>query len=184
MKNIYEIKYNKNDLTINNLLFKYSSLINIPNDQLYFLYKSKNINNIKKISELNDITIFVYNIKMKKNKNNEELTDIICPKCKNLTIINNNNDKLSINCLNNHKFIDLTINSFYENSKKRMNRSEINNNDSQNEDYSNEEENEKDNDLIYRMLYKASKKKVNNYDQTEKYEKNKINKEDEKILKK
>ena len=115
MKNIYEIKYNKNDLTINNLLFKYSSLINIPNDQLYFLYKSKNINNIKNISELNDITIFVYNIKMKKNKNNEELTDIICPKCKNLAIINNNNDKLSINCLNNHKFIDLTINSFYEN---------------------------------------------------------------------
>ena len=55
MKNIYEIKYNKNDLTINNLLCKYSSLINIPNDQLYFLYKSKNINNIKKISELNDI---------------------------------------------------------------------------------------------------------------------------------
>ena len=63
MKNIYEIKYNKNDLTINNLLYKYSLLINIPNDQLYFLYKSKNINNIKKISELNDITIFVYNIK-------------------------------------------------------------------------------------------------------------------------
>ena len=59
MKNIYEIKYNKNDLTINNLLFKYSSLINIPNEQLYFLYKSKNINNIKNIIELNDdIKIF------------------------------------------------------------------------------------------------------------------------------
>ena len=70
-----------------------------------------------------------------------------------------------------------------KNSKKKMNRSEINNNDSQNEDYSNEEENEKDNDLLYRMLYKTSKKKVNNYDQTEKVEKNKTNKEDEKILK-
>ena len=114
MNNIYEIKYNKNDLSINNLLFKYSSIINIHIDQLYFFYKGKNIKNIK-ISEFNDIIILVYNIKIKKNKNNEELKDIICPKCKNLAIINNNNDKLSINCLfNNHKFIDLTINSFYE----------------------------------------------------------------------
>ena len=70
MKNIYEIKYNKNELSINNMLFKYSSIININIDQFYFLYKGKNIKNIKKIDELNDITIKVYNIKINKNKNN------------------------------------------------------------------------------------------------------------------
>ena len=89
MKNIYEIKYNKNDLSINNLLFKYSSIINIHINQLYFSYKGKNIHKIKKINELNIITIFVYNIKIKKCENkNKEIKDIICPECKNLAIIN------------------------------------------------------------------------------------------------
>ena len=76
MKNIYEMKYNNNDLSINNLLSKYSLIININIDQLYFLYKGKNLN-LKNIKELNNITIFVYNIKIKKNKNNEKLKDII-----------------------------------------------------------------------------------------------------------
>ena len=66
MKNIYEMKYNNNDLSINNLLSKYSLIININIDQLYFLYKGKKINTIKNTKELNYITIFVYNIKIKK----------------------------------------------------------------------------------------------------------------------
>ena len=114
MKNIHSMKYNKNDFSFNNLLTKYSSIINMHIDQLYFLYKGNNINNIKKINELNDITIFVFNQRIKKNENNQELKDIICPECKKLAIINNNNDIFSLKCLNNHKYIDLTINSFYE----------------------------------------------------------------------
>jgi len=124
MKNSYEIKYNKNDLSITDLLINYSSKININMSQLRFLYKGRNIfsnekNKKKKLNEFkdNNIKIFVYNIKIKKNKNtnNEDLKDIICPICKNVAIINNNNDKFSLNCLhNNHKFIDLTINWLYE----------------------------------------------------------------------
>ena len=93
MKNIYEIKYNKNESSINNLLYKYSSIINIDIKQLYFFYKGKNINNIEKIDDLNDIKILVYNKKINKNKNNEDLKDIICPECKNLAIINYNDVK-------------------------------------------------------------------------------------------
>ena len=120
MRNLYEIKYNKNDISLNDLFIKYASIINIKLTQLRFFYKGKNIilNSKKKLKELKDsnIIIFVYNIKIKKNKNtnNEDLKDIICPECKNLAIINNNTDKFSLNCHNNHKYMDLTINWFYK----------------------------------------------------------------------
>ena len=117
MKNNYEIKLKENNLTINNLLNKFSSMINIEIKQLYFSYKGKylSLNNNKRINEFNDnMIIFVFNINIKK-KVNKELKHIICPECKNLTIINNNNDLFSLdNCNNKHKFKDYTINSFIE----------------------------------------------------------------------
>jgi hypothetical protein len=72
---------------------------------------------MKILNELKDNKkiINVFNLAFKKNKKNEESKDIICPECNNLAIINNNNDKITINCLtNNHKFIDLKINWFNE----------------------------------------------------------------------
>ena len=42
MKNIYEMKYIEKDLSILNLLSKYSSIININFNELLFLYKGKN----------------------------------------------------------------------------------------------------------------------------------------------
>ena len=64
MKNIYEIKNNKNDISILDLLSQYSSIININLNELLFLYKGKNLilNKIKKVNELkdNNIIILVY----------------------------------------------------------------------------------------------------------------------------
>ena len=119
MKNIYEIKYKEKDLSIENLLFKYSSIINIHYNDLLFLHKGRKLilNNNKKVNELkdNNIIIFVNKLKTIKNNNNKELKDIICPECNNLAIINSNNNKISLNCLEkNHKFIDLSINYFNE----------------------------------------------------------------------
>ena len=118
MKNIYEMKSKEKDLSIQSLLLKYSSIINIDISELNFMYKGKILilNNNKKVNELkdnNNIIILVYNLKIKKNKNNKELKEIICPECHNLAIINNHNNKISLNCLvNNHKFIDISINCF------------------------------------------------------------------------
>ena len=92
MKNNYEIILKENNLTINNLLNKFSSIINIEIKKLYFLYKGKYLSsdNSKRINEINDnnIIIFVFNINIKKI-NDKELKHIICPECKNLSIINN-----------------------------------------------------------------------------------------------
>ena len=92
MKNIYEIKNNKNDISILDLLSQYSSIININLNELLFLYKGKNLilNKIKKVNELkdNNIIILVFKLKMNKKKiNNREIKDIICPECNNLAII-------------------------------------------------------------------------------------------------
>ena len=114
MKNIYEIECKEKDLSILNLLSKYSSIINIHFNQLFFLYKGKKLNNMKKVNEIkdNNIIILVYNLKMKKI-NNKELKEIICPECNNLAIINSNNNKISLDCLkNNHKLLDISLNCF------------------------------------------------------------------------
>ena len=117
MKNISEIEYKEKDLSIQNLLIKYSSIIDKHFNELFFFYKGKKLilNKNKKVNELKDknIIIFVYNWKIKKNNNNKEFEEIICPECNNLAIINTNNNKISFNCLkNNHKFIDISLNYF------------------------------------------------------------------------
>ena len=119
MKNIYEIQCKQKDLSIQYLLNSYSSIINIDINELFFLYKGNNLmlNKNKKINDFkdNNIIIFVNRLKIIKNNNNKELKDIKCPECNNLAIINSNNNKISLNCLEkNHKFIDLSINYFNE----------------------------------------------------------------------
>ena len=112
MKNIYEIECKEKDLSIFNLLYKYSSIINIHFNQLFFLYKGKNLilNNMKKVNELkdNNIIILVYNLKIKKI-NNKELKEKICPECNNIAIINSNNNKISLDCLKNNICINIII---------------------------------------------------------------------------
>ena len=56
---------------------------------------------------------------------NKNIKNIICPECENLSIINYNDSKISIEkCVNNHKISDLSLESFlylqYYNDKSKM----------------------------------------------------------------
>ena len=119
MHNKYEMKLTQQNLTINNLLNKFVSIINIEINQLYFICKGNylSLNKHKRINELKNtnLIIFVFNLNIKIPKNDKELKHIICPECKKLTIINNNNDLYSFkNCIKKHKFNDFTINLFLQ----------------------------------------------------------------------
>ena len=87
---------------------------------LTFLYKGKNmlLNKEKKLGEINkqkrtSLKIIVLNLNKKYKNDNKELKNIICPECKNLSIINfNDEDKISLNCVKKDNIQDLSINEF------------------------------------------------------------------------
>ena len=115
-KNIFEMILEKRD-KIENLLEKYAKLLSIKRKDLLFLYKGKNIllfenktiNNLKKNK---NIIISVF--RMIKNNKINEIENIICPICKNLTFFNINEDHININnCKNKHKN-KYSINEFIE----------------------------------------------------------------------
>ena len=119
MNNKYEMKLTQQSVTINYLLNKFVSIINIDIKKLYFICRGKylSLNNSKSISEFKDtyLIIFVFNLNIKIHKNDKKLKHIICPECKNLSIITNNNDLYSFkNCINKHKLNDFTINLFLQ----------------------------------------------------------------------
>ena len=108
---------NKNDLIIH-ILLEYASFINKDIKELYFIYNGKKIpfNNSQKINNLkhNKITINVLNLNNRKEK--KELNQIICPECKEMAIINFDEDKIIINnCINKHNFINYSIAEFMKN---------------------------------------------------------------------
>ena len=110
MKNHHEIKLQENE-TLLSAIKKYSINITRNFHELYFSYNGKNINN--KINEISQMSgnriITVFNLKRKINKTVS--TNIICPECKSLALLNINDCKFSINnCINNHNCSDLTIN--------------------------------------------------------------------------
>ena len=117
LKNIYEIKGRKDNL-ISEIIVKY--MINISNDikNFYFLYKGKKINleNKLKIKDLNNddnIIILVYNLKP--NKKSQKSSNIICPECNNLALINIYDNKISTkNCINKHEILNLSIHNFID----------------------------------------------------------------------
>ena len=105
-KNIFEMILEDRD-KIENLLEKYAKLLSIKRKGLLFLYKGKNIllfenktiNNLKKNK---NIIISVF--RMIKNNKINEIENIICPICKNLSCFNINEDHININnCKNKHK---------------------------------------------------------------------------------
>ena len=99
------------------ILKEYSKKINVDIQNLYFLYRGiylstneKDKQNITKIYKKNNI-INVFNIRNKRNKN--ESNFILCPICKSLAIIYNNEDKINIyGCPKNHSFTELNIEQF------------------------------------------------------------------------
>ena len=144
MKNKYKIKIESINDTIGDIQNKYSSLLNKDVKELYFLYNGKYLPKTKKIFDINkkEINIFVYDINKKSYK--MELNNIICPECKNLSLLQNDDSYLLVTrCLKNHVRYYLTINQFLntqfideaeaicikcKNSKKYYNKFYINSN--------------------------------------------------------
>ena len=116
MNNKYKQKISFTDSLISNELKLYASILGLEINQLYFIYKGKNlsIKNTQKIKSFKktNLTIYVYKIK-NKNKNNDNLKNIICPICENLTLISFNDDKISLDCFQqNHSLSNLSIDLF------------------------------------------------------------------------
>ena len=116
--NQYKTKENE-DSYISDVLKKYLNLISNNYKNFEFIYKGSkiNINEKKKINQLHNrnITIFVFN--MKPDLNGQKLTNIICPECKNLALLNINyiDYKISItNCKNNHQCKNLSLNNYID----------------------------------------------------------------------
>ena len=105
---IFQMIVEDKPILIKNVLLKFTSIIFKDINDLYFYYKGKELSykNNEKILNLKnlknkDIIINVINlIKVKKNK---KLNQIICPECKEMAILNYEEDNIIINkCINNH----------------------------------------------------------------------------------
>ena len=116
MKNIYKVELKKNK-SINDILSKYASFINIKLKELTFIYKGKNLslNNNIALEGLKDkyMIIFVFSLNRNTENKKKKITNhIICPQCQDLAFISNLEDKIITKCINKHIFTDLTLNFF------------------------------------------------------------------------
>ena len=116
--NHFEKICNDKNESIIHILLEYSSIINKDMKELLFIYNGKQLSfkNDDKISYLknNKIKIFVLNLNNKKE--NKELNQILCPECKEMTILNFDEDKIVINnCINKHNNINYSINELMKN---------------------------------------------------------------------
>ena len=120
--NIFEMIFEGND-SIKNIIDKYMKLLSIEIKDLLFLYKGINILEKKdRFIKFKNKNIIISIINKNNNKNRDiiELKNIICPDCKELAIININEENININCINNHKK-DYFINSFIESQNIKEN---------------------------------------------------------------
>jgi len=114
-KKVFDIIYEDMDKN-ENVMKKF--IKNIGEKDLIFLYKGKNIleneDILNKIKSNNNIKITV----IKKNKIKNDIDNIICPDCQELTFLNINEDNIIKldNCINNHKN-KYSINEFIENQE-------------------------------------------------------------------
>ena len=112
--NKYEM-ITKGNNSINNILNEYVAILDGNIDDFLFLYKGKNMilfgENLIKISKNKKIIIMVF--KKIKNNNKNDINDIICPICQNLSFLNIKDDNsILIECRYHHKFIYSSFNKF------------------------------------------------------------------------
>ena len=115
MNKISIVKLEKETSFTFDILIYFSGIIQKDIKELYFTYKGNILekNNLSKYSNTikdNDMIIFVFNYNS--HKNIEKPFCPICPKCKNLTKLIINEDKLSLYCDKNHYYSDLTIDEY------------------------------------------------------------------------
>ena len=115
-QNNYEMKFNnKNNISINSILYEYVRVLSENINELLFLYKGKNLvlfgKNLINLNFSQNLIIMVF--KRKKNISNNDVNDIICPECENLGFLNIRDDKnFTIDCTNNHKYTYSSMNEF------------------------------------------------------------------------
>ena len=116
--NISQEKICKENEYVRDILDDYAK--QIKKDKLYFMYNGK-VLDLKKLNEkkVKDIfksqkIIYVFDFNIKKQNNNWKLNNIVCPECKNLSIIKYNDDNISLDCFNKHSFEYLTVSDFIE----------------------------------------------------------------------
>ena len=117
-KNQFEKICNDQNQLIIHIVLEYLSIINKNMKDLYFMWNGKYLSfkNNEKISNFKKNKIKIIVLNLKKKKNNKELNQIICPKCKELVIINFEEDKIIINnCINNHNIIYSSMNELMKN---------------------------------------------------------------------
>ena len=118
----------ENKISLKDELIKFLSIINKNEKDIIFYIKGKkldiynnNENYLKKIKNGN-IIISVIDLSLRKDIKDEKI-NILCPICKNLALIkeNDNNNKISIyNCINNHKTDNLTIKDLFKNENNEI----------------------------------------------------------------
>ena len=94
--------------TIEEIIKKYKSKIEINNE--YYLYIGKKLNENNKLEEIinnedkinNKMIILVYDINEIENNEMIEIKEIICPEYNENVIININDYKIEMKCNNNH----------------------------------------------------------------------------------
>ena len=113
MKKIFIKAIKEKEVKIHSELRNFAFLIGKDFIDLYFLYKGKKLN-LKKSLKSNNLTIFVFDLKSKKNENNKIIqNNFICPECENLSIVDYNNNKFTIEkCTNKHKLSNLSLDIF------------------------------------------------------------------------
>jgi len=119
INNLYEMNNVEDDCFLCDLLNKYSSLLNIKHKYLQFFYKGKIIlkTDRRKMVEFKQNNIFITVIKIKnKIKNENRLSHIICPECKEYSIMNieGNNRIIIEKCGNNHNNIFSNLTDFFK----------------------------------------------------------------------
>ena len=105
---IIEMSNKDNNLLRTNILLKFAETIHKDIKDLYFIYKGKELSykNNDKILILKNENIIINIINLINKKEDNNLNQIICPKCKEMAIINFEEDNITIhNCINNHNNI-------------------------------------------------------------------------------
>ena len=104
--NIFEMIKKDKDLFIKDILLKFASTIYKDIKCLCFFYKGKELSykNNFNIINLKNVNIIINVICLKNKSENKNLNQIICPECKEMSILNFEEDDIIINkCINNHK---------------------------------------------------------------------------------
>ena len=113
------------------ILQKYLQKIKKDRNDIYFLYNGDKINEELKLKEINnkdkEIEILVHNIDTTIIEDEEELKlskDIICPECKEISLINFDDYKIILNkCKNGHNIENILLDEF--NNLQKINEAKI-----------------------------------------------------------